>query len=297
MFQEVIEAGANEGVLSSALCVELAHNQCSDEILEILFTRGNANPNFENGKPLSLAAVHSSDTALRLFASSTRTTRPSRRNAIVALLRSQLLEGVKAARVTILIDVRDCETVVLSGLKAQVESCLSAHTHGRQWPMDCFRVLLGTEPNLELDAGEGITTVITAAAIPLLKLILRAELSQTTIKKALMHALTVNDQYDRLEICQAILPIVTLADTFSSALARAANKGQCDVCEELLGSGAQIDFDEHTSIRCAVSRPDLELLHILIKASAAAIVASSCFRRVKSTASRWDPARNHECDT
>ena len=265
MLQELIEVDANQESLSRALCLELSDHRCDDDIVLLLFSRGNADPNFENGRPLCSAALQPSDKALRLLASSARTTRVSRRNAAVALFQSKLAEGAKAARASTLIDIRDCETVVLGGLKAHLEACQSAYPQGRQWPLECFRVLLATKPNLELDGGEVMKTVIYAAAIPLLTLLLKSELSQPAIKIALMQSLSITDSNDRFEVCRAILRTRPSRDTLSDVLVSASEQAYHPICEMLLEHGAKIDHNDHAAIRYATSQPDLYLLGIIIK--------------------------------
>ena len=274
MLQETIETGASEASLSRALCSELSNQRCDIDIVQLLVTRSNADPNFENARPLCLAVAQSSDTALRMLAGSTKTSRASRRNAAVSLIRCRLAEGAKASRMLTLIDVKNSETIVIAGLNAQLEACQTAYAHGRQWPLECFRVLLDAKPDLDLDGGEAVITAVSAAALPLLKLLLQAKLSQRTMKRTLIHCLAVVDETDRLEMCRAILQATVARHVVSAALAVAAKNCQVDICEELLGHGGDVEHAEHAPIRYAVHNIDLLRVMVATKPHADSLAAA-----------------------
>ena len=274
MLQDTIEAGANEESLSRALCSELSNPRCNNDIVQLLISRSDADPNFENGKSLCLAVIHSDETALGLLAASEKTARASRRNAIVSLIKCGLGEYAKASRMSILVDVKNPETIVIAGLNAQVEACRTAYTDGRQWPLGCFYVLLDAKPDLELDGGEAIMAAISANALSCLKLLLKAKLSQPTMKRILIHCLTIVDQADRLEICRTILRATVASSVLSAALTVAAKCTQIDVCEELLIQGADIEYDQHSPIRYAVHNVHLLRVMLATRPQAASLAAA-----------------------
>ena len=286
MLQESIEAGANEESLSRALCAELSNRLCDNDIVQLLVGRSTADPNFEKGRPLSLAVGHSSDTALKLLTGSAKTTRASRRNAAVALIRCRFADGAKASRMSTLIDVKNSEAIVMAGLNAQLEACQTGSAHGRQWPLECFRVLLDAKPNLELDGGEAIITTVRAAALPLLKSLLKATLSQPTMKRALLQCLTVIDKTDRYEVCQAILQARVERYVVSAALAVAASNHDVEIYDLLLSNGADVHYEDHSSIRYAVQTSDLLRVILATKPSSGSLAAAFNEAKLLPTAKR-----------
>ncbi|KAJ9606623.1 hypothetical protein H2200_008631 [Cladophialophora chaetospira] len=291
MMRHPIYAGASSETISLALTIELAAPDCEVRMIDELLRSGRACMDFDNGRPLRLAAVLPDGCVLEKMTKSSGTSARTITAALCEMLGCQALtDAEKSRRAAILLRGTSSGRGLIVGeaLSTYVTFCARVFRSGRDWPPEVFSVLL-TSHALDFENSAVIGQVIDNRATNLLKTILaHQQLNQLVLDNALLQAVVLKDKKDREEITEMLLAKGPTKDAASKALIVASEKGYDDVFGALLvHPDVSLELDEYKAVQSAVSSACLDVLLGLNVPHAALSAAFDEAARLENAAMRF----------
>lgn len=267
MMQLAVEAGANKASISDALIVELGISSPDTSMIALLLNRGKADVDRDAGRILKLAALQADESILDVTVASSKISSQTLAGALRKVLTcDKLADEQKAQRAKTLLSRPPVDAIATEGFSAYTDYCAKMFSHGRDWPLKPFLMLLASHPDLNSDNGAEIDKIVKNGAISLISAVLASQsLDQAVIDKGLLRSVALEGSQDRVGITRMLLESHPSSDGVSCALIKASRHGYPDVLEQLLRDGGRLNMDNYAAVRIAASSTDPACLNVLLR--------------------------------